>query len=62
MTILAHSLSTLSCLSDGSRDIIGQAGTNQIFLLQKNLFSYKLSYYKSVLSLKLEVGVNYNRK
>lgn len=37
-------------------DIIGQMVINQIFLLQKKTFSYKLNYYKSGLFLELEVG------
>ena len=39
-------------------DIIGQTAINQIFLLQKKMICYKLSYDKSGLFLKLEVGSN----
>jgi len=37
-------------------DIIGRTAINQIFLLQKETFSYKLNYYKSGPFLELEVG------
>jgi len=50
------------CFVTISSDIIGQAGINQIFLLQKNLFCYKLNHDKSGLFLKLEVGSNIKSK
>ena len=62
MTIfLLHPARFLS-LTNGRSDIIGQAAINQIFLLQKNMFCYKLNHYKSGLFLKLEVGGNKNSK
>jgi hypothetical protein len=58
MTIFPPGLPGFSSLANYNLDIIGQAGINQIFLLQKRLFSYKLNYYKSGLFLKLEVTSN----
>jgi hypothetical protein len=56
MTIFPPAPPVFFCLADGNIDIIGQTAINQIFLLQKKMFSYKLNYYKSGLFLELEVG------
>jgi hypothetical protein len=36
-------------------NIIGQGSTNRIFLLQKEIFFYKVKHYKANLHLELEV-------
>jgi len=56
MTIFPPVCPGFSCLTDGNIDIIGRTAINQIFLLQKESFSYKLNYYKSGQFLELEVG------
>ena len=46
-------LSKISSLSNENLHIIGQVDINQIFLLQKEIFYYKLDYYNPCL-LELE--------
>ena len=53
-SIFCMGLPKISSLSNENLHIIGQVDINQIFLLQKEIFYYKLDYYKSVL-FQLEV-------